>query len=83
MIAYGLAGVMQAPSIENRGLEQIKPRLPYKDWKAITKRIYLDKFAGYPTAEMKRYYVQGMSPLQALDCAAKRRLSAPVKGSQP
>lgn len=51
-----------------------RKRLEWDEWRQITKKIYLQRFRGWPSAEMKRYYESGMSPAEAYDKAAKGRL---------
>jgi hypothetical protein len=42
----------------------------------VTKPLYLRRMQGWPSAEMKKYWEEGMSPLEAYDEAIQRRLTS-------
>ena len=50
-----------------------KKRLSWAEWRAITKKVYLARWRGWPSGEMKRYYDCGMSPLDAYEEASRLR----------
>ena len=51
-----------------------KERLPWRQWKAITKRIYLNRWNDWPEAIMRCHYNEGYSPLKAYDTETAKRV---------
>jgi hypothetical protein len=47
---------------------------PWEQWLVVTKPMYLRHMKGWPSAEMRGYWAQGKSPLEACDVAIARRL---------
>ena len=54
-------------------------RATWNEWEFWVKKLYAQRFKGWPRAEMRKYYDEGFTPLSAYEQAAKRRL----KGVQP
>jgi hypothetical protein len=49
---------------------------PWEKWVEVTKPMYLRRMRGWPAAEMRKYWEEGMSPLEAYDEAIQRRLTS-------
>lgn len=51
-------------------------KMTWLEWYTIARKLYLACFHGWPRAEMRKYFIQGMTPEAAVEAAASRRKGA-------